>query len=316
MPKVELKNRLRHAQNGRCEISGDFIPVAPELYDTDRIRPKAQGGIYTDENTRIVTPVAHMKRHNILRERDELFTDIKGRMDSRRHMMNLKNKINNQILAMHRGVDSIDPETEGFLNEHLEGIQKRLDKKDRELAKVISEYAKADPLAKAALGVRSIGPITVAYCLTYIDLEKARHASCLWSYAGLHKPSHERYEKGVAGGGNKTLRTALYTMADSQVKGRGPYREIYDQTKERLSISEKTVNSRNTQGKMVEVAWKDTKPCHRNGAALRVIMKHFLADYWYVGRTLKGLPTDALYVEAMLGKTHRAIRPEERGWKF
>lgn len=316
MPKTEMKTRITHTQNGLCEITGESLPLNPALYDTDRRLPKASGGTYVDENTRTVTPRSHMKRHNILREREEVFEDIKNRMDSRRHIMNLKNKINNQLLAMHRGVDSLDPETESFLNEHLEGIQARLAKKDNELAKVIKEYSNIDPLTKSALGVKSIGPITVASCLTYIDLSKARHASNLWAYVGLDKPSHARYEKGVTGGGNKTLRTVLYTMADSQVKGRGPYRDVYDQTKTRLSISEKLVQSRNTQGKLVEVAWKDAKPCHRNGAALRVIMKHFLADYWFVGRTLLGLPTDALYAEAMLGKNHRIIRPEERGWEF
>jgi len=165
------------------------------------------------------------------------------------------------------------------------------------------------------MGVKGVGFITVAHCLAYIDLEKARHASALWSYTGLHKSSHERYEKGVAGGGNKTLRTALYTLAVAQVRG-GVYREVYDNVKTRLSMSERTVKSRNTQGKLIECAWKDTKPSHRHGAALRAIMKHFLADWWYVGRTLKGLPTDALYPEAILGGNHRTIMPEERGWVY
>jgi hypothetical protein len=108
----------------------------------------------------------------------------------------------------------------------------------------------------------------------------------------------------------------LYTMADSQVKCRGPYREIYDRVKDRLSISEKVVRSRNTQGKEVEVAWKDAKPSHRHGAALRAVMKHFLADYWMVGRTLAGLDTSPLYPEAMLGGNHRTIMPYERGWDY
>jgi len=77
------------------------------------------------------------------------------------------------------------------------------------------------------------------------------------------------------------------------------------------------VKSRNTQGKLIECAWKDTKACHRQGAALRAIMKHILADYWYVGRTLMGLPTNPTYAEAILGKAgHKTIDPKTRGWKF
>jgi len=156
----------------------------------------------------------------------------------------------------------------------------------------------------------------MASCLVYIDLNKARHASSLWKYVGLHTPSYERYTKGEAGGGNKTLRTILYTMADSQVKGRGPYRVVYDQTKKRLEQSEKITKSRNTQGRLIECAWKDTKPSHRHGAALRAIIKHFLADYWYVGRTLSGLPREPLYAESILGKGHKTIDPKVRGWRF
>jgi hypothetical protein len=186
-----------------------------------------------------------------------------------------------------------------------------------------------NPLAKACLTVKGIGPVTVAYCLVYIELdgifpeghvrvgqEKARHASCLWKYAGLHCASHERYEKGKTSGGNKTLRTVLYTMADSQMKTKGSYREVYDNMKSRLEKSERKTMSRNTQGKLVEVAWKDTKPSHRHGAALRAVMKHFLADYWFVGRTLLGLETSPLYPEAVLGGNHRTIMPEERGWVY
>jgi hypothetical protein len=105
-------------------------------------------------------------------------------------------------------------------------------------------------------------------------------------------------------------------MADSQMKGHGPYREVYDRVKARLEVSEKEVNTRNTQGKMITVAWKDTKPCHRHGAALRAVMKHFLADYWYVGRTLAGLETNPIYAEAILGMSHKTIKPEERGWIY
>ncbi len=103
---------------------------------------------------------------------------------------------------------------------------------------------------------------------------------------------------------------------DSQMKTKGAYREVYDRVKSRLEISEKVTKSRNTQGQLIDCKWKDTKPCHRHGAALRAVMKHFLADYWMVGRTLTGLDTSPLYAEAVLGKGHRTIMPEERGWIY
>jgi hypothetical protein len=284
--------------------------------DTHRVVPKASGGTYATDNYVILDPVEHMQEHGTYRERDENLTAIKSIVDDRRQVMKLVMKIQNQLLAYERNTDTLNELTEQWLKDQLKMVRDELKTRDKLLSKAVMEYAKMDALTAAALGVRGVGPVTVAHMLTYVDLEKARHASSLWSYVGLDKPASDRYKKGVAGGGNKTLRTVLYTLADSQVKTRGPYREVYDRVKDRLSLSEKMVKSRNTQGKEVEVPWKDTKPCHRHGAALRAVMKHFLADYWMVGQTLAGLDTSPLYPEAMLGGTHRTIMPEERGWVY
>lgn len=225
--------------------------------------------------------------------------------------------------AAKRRTDDLHEDTVAFLEDELERIEPIYKDRTKRVETWVKQHRGEDSLIDSALGVRSIGEMTVAYCIAYIDLDKqptegnhgSQHASCLWAYAGLDKPGHEGYTKGEAGGGKKALRCALWNMAESQVKGRGPYRAVYDNAKKRKANSEVIVKSRNTQGKWVECAWKDTKPSHRHGHALRIIMKHFLADYWFVGRTLRGLPTDPLYVEALLGHTH-IIRPAERGWKL
>lgn len=315
MPKIALKRTKRQIQNGNCELSGVPLPEDTALFDTDRKTPKAQGGIYQIENYRAVDPIAHQKRHGTYRVRKAELETLKTVVDDRGQLMKLYNKINNQLLAYKRKTDHPNPETVAFLENQLLPVSAELKNKGKEIEKTLK--AVDDPLANAALSVTSIGPMTVAYCLVYIDLTKARHASSLWAYAGLDKPSHSRYEKGTSGGGNKTLRTALYTMAESQMKNKNaPYRLVYDRVKQRLEISDKIVQTRNTQGRLVECAWKDTKPSHRHGAALRAIMKHFLADYWYVGRTLMGLETSPLYAEAVLKAGHRTIMPEDREWVY
>ena len=314
MAKEQLKQEVIESKGNLCSLTGEILPGNIALFDTHRKLPKRKNGQYLLRNTDVALPIAHMVEHGTYRERSPELNQIKTMVDDRSQIMKLKNKINNQLLAYKRGTDVPNEKTIQFLTETCANVVSELGKKDRGIIKFIKNME--DPLGKAAISVKSVGPITVAHCLAYIDLEKARHASSLWSYCGLDKPSHDRYTKGEAGGGNKTLRTVLYTMADSQIKGRGPYREVYDRVKARLEISEKLVKSRNTAGKMVEVMWKDTKPCHRHGAAIRAIMKHFLADYWMVGRTLAGLETSALYPEAMLGGSHRTIMPEERGWIY
>jgi len=313
MAKEALKKKVRERQNGECALSNVLLEEWTALFDTDRITPKAQGGIYTNENTRVVHPVAHMQRHGNLVIRPADLDELKCLVDDRQQILKLRNKFANQLLAYKRQTDSLNPDTVAWLEAQLRGVELKL----RERSRAVKKFVKSidSPLAKAALGVRGVGPMTVAFCLVYIRLEKAKHASSLWKYAGLHCASHERYTKGEASGGNKTLRTALYTLADSQVKSRGPYRKVYDRVKKRLENSCRIVKTRNTQGKLVEKPWCETKPSHRHGTAMRAIMKHFLADWWYVGRTIAGLPTDPVYPVAHLGH-ERMIMPEERGWVY
>lgn len=314
MPKTALKRAISTRQLGKCALTDAPLPPRLALVDTDRVTPKVDGGTYEPSNTRIVEPRAHMERHGTLRERDTALDALKNLFDDRVQMMKLLLKNNNQLLAYQRRVDNMHPETEAFLKAHLAPIEQRLSEIDKQLAKAIKAFP--DPLVQSALGVKGLGPITVAALTVYIDLAKAETPSALWKYVGIHTSSHERYTKGEAGGGNKTLRTVLWNSANSLTKLRdSAYREVYDRTKARLAASENIVKSRNTQGRLVEVAWKDAKPSHRHGAALRAVMKHLLADYWMVGRTLAGLRTVPLYVQERLGHTH-IVSPKERGWVY
>lgn len=314
--KEQIKQEQHKKQKGLCALTGVPLPKETKLFDTHRKIPRIEGGEYKDDNYIVLTPEAHMAEHNNLRERPADLDYLKQSMDQRIQLMRLRIKINNQLLAHERRTDHLDTETHEWIKEQMIIVGKKEKEQEKVVVGIINELAKTNALIKAALGVKGIGPTTIAFCLTYIDIEKADHASSLWSYVGIDKSKKERYTKGVAGGGNKTLRTALYTMADSQMKTRGAYRCIYDNVKTRLENSEKEVQTCCVGGAWELKKWKDVKPSHRHGAALRAVMKHFLADYWYVARTVAGLPVSALYPEAILGGTHRTIMPEERGWVY
>ena len=312
MSKKEIKSKM-YAHNKKCAISGESLNENLSLIDIDRLNPKTEGGIYKEDNCRLLNPVEHMKRHGNYREREEALDQLKVLIDAREQMRKTVNSLNNRILAAMRNTDTMDEETEDWILNSLKDADSQLKRLDRRIKKHL--LSMPQEIATAALGVKGVGPISVAYLLVYVDIYKARYASSLWAYVGLDKPSHERYSKGEAGGGNKTLRTVLYTMADSFIKQRNEYRKVYDREKEKLSNSEKITKSRNTQGKLIECALKDTKPSHRHGAAIRKMTKHFLADFWYVWRTLEGLDTAPLYVEEKMG--HKGIiRPESRGWDY
>lgn len=313
MGKELLKENIKTRQNGNSAIEKIELPEDHQLWDTDRIKQKKDGGIYTDENTRGLLPVEHMKRHGNYKERQEEIHELKKMIDGREQVRKFLNSCNNRLLAMRRRTDDLDLDTESWLKDQTKVISSKLTLIDRNITKYMKKIDQ--PIVKSALGVKGIGPITVAYMLVYIDIEKAGYVSAMWSYVGMVKPSHERYEKGVTGGGNKTLRTVLYTMADSMIKTRSIYRDVYDLEKLKLSKSRKLVKTRNTQGKLIECAWEDAKPSHRHGAGIRKIIKHFLADWWYVQRTLEGLETPKFYVEEHLGHKD-IISPDERGWIY
>jgi hypothetical protein len=281
--------------------------------DVHRDKPRAKGGRYVPGNMRAMTPVEHMKEHGIHREREPWHDELKALMDSRSQTLKLALKINNQLLAVQRGTDTPNEVDMAFIT----GMQEQASKREGEIKRQIEKHLKkaTDPTVLSAMGVVGMGAMTVAGLTAYIDIEKARSASALWAYVGIDSAAHARYTKNEAGGGNKTLRTILWNCANSMTKNRNcPYREVYDRTKARLQASEKMTRTRVT-GKTgtVEMPWSQVSDGHRHGAALRAVMKHVLADYWFAARAYAGLDTRPLYVEGQLGHTG-IIRPGDRGW--
>jgi hypothetical protein len=307
----KLKNK-----KDTCEITGVKLKSKPELKDVERIVPKSEGGTFNQENILIVKPDARMKAHGIYREREGVYDELKALIDDRNQIIKLIVKINNQILAYKRATDNPSHLSIEILEEASKGPIKRRKDLDKEITHLINKLKKEDRLVKATLGISGVGEITVAHLLSYIDLTIAQHPSSLCSYCGYDKPSHKRYEKGVAGGGNKTLRSVLYNTASSMIKHSTLYAEkIYYPYKERLETSEKITESRNTQGKLIQCMWKDTKAGHRHGAAMRKMIQIFLIHYWIVGRSILEMPTSKPYVEEKLGHTG-IITPEEMGWEW
>jgi hypothetical protein len=315
MSKEVLKETIKELQNGICKLSGQTLPKETFLFDTHRAIPKERNGIYTIENTGVVIPIEHMKQHGTFKQRNPLYEELKAIVDDRNQTIKLKLKIENQLRAYARSTDILTNETCQSLHNCLDLINPEVKKKDKMLKSLVRDIIKKDLLAQIMINVKGIGEVTIAYCLVYLDINKARHISSFWKYAGLHTASHMRYQKGKAGGGNKSLRSQLYCMAESQIKCAGPYSIIYYQTKERLKNSNKPVNTCITRGMREVKPWKDVKPCHRDGAAKRKMMKYFLADLWIVWRTILDLPIENAYPVDYLGN-HKMSLPKERGWKY
>lgn len=330
MSKVALKEKIIQEKGNVCSVTLEPLPEVASLFDTHRLVPKRLGGEYSIENTNLAYPDAHMEVHCIYRERTPELDHLKSLVDDRSQLMKASQKINNQLRAYKRRTDYKNDDVAEFLHEMQEAPGKRVNQYKREIEKCLKNIE--DPfcqhMIKASEGVVGLSWITMAYMFVYIDLagvfpedhpragqEKCRHASSLWAYAGLDKPSWGRYQKGVSGGGNKKLRTALYCFAISQ-RCKGSYRYIYDAQKQNRRQSVNMTKSYNTKGKLIDTRWCDTKDGHPDGHGMRMIAKHFMADYWFVGRTFYGLDTSPGYAEAKLGGGHRTVNPRERGWVF
>ena len=318
MGKVALKRDLGDEHGYRCYICDE--PITQEqidqgMVDTDRLIPKAEGQGYEIDLTRLACPVCHMKRHGAHRIRPEDLGVLKIAIDDREQWMKLLYKIENQIRAYERGTDEYSDISRKQLSEMLPMLQARVKDRTNLINAWIHDH-REEPLIKSAMNVKSMGAQTVAYLVTYVVPEKAKHRSSVWKYVGLDKASHERYEKGITSGGAKRLRTALWRCIDSMWKNKDcPYRQIGDRVKARLEQSEKMVSSRTVKGLLKTMMWKDTMKCHRHGAAYRKMMKEVIGDYWVVARKFAGLPTSGPYVQDMLG--HEDITdPRERGWLF
>lgn len=312
--KTVLKTKLRKEQKKKCAISGQKLKKETKLFDAGRIKPKREGGLLRKRNVRALEPVTNMKHHNIHRERNPELTYLKMLIDSREQLSKLVFACSNRLDAKKRKTDQLDPETKAWLQATLKEGKSRRAKLDRKIKK--SLLAMNLPIIHTAIAIRGVGPITIAYCMIYLQIEKANNCSSFWAYVGYDKPAHQRYEKGRAGGGNKTLRTALYACGESFIKQKNVYSAVYNAEKQKLAASKRLVESYDTTGKKrVTVMWKDAKPCHRHGAAVRKMMKHFLADLWFVWRTYEGLDTRPLYVQEKMGHDG-IVQPEERGWKF
>lgn len=321
MTKEILKDRAAERQNGKS-ITGADLPVdvtgnlIHSHIDTHRPIPKIEGGKYTDINTAVALPTEHRDIHgNTPWLDDPELVELRSIMEDYRTCVKAINSINNKLLATERRMDEITPEIRKMFEDSLEIFITERNQFKRRASKQLDRVE--HPMIPILAGIRGIGVIYVAEIITLINIEKARHASSLWSFAGYHTASKDRYQKGVKGGGHKHFRTVLFNLGGNFLKNNNEaYRAIYDARKARQEQSENIVRTWDNKDGWCEKAWKEVSKGHRHGDALRVMLKHFLADLWFVWREIDGLPTNDLYVKEHLGHASAIIDPRSRGWNW
>jgi len=285
--KRHLYDPLHDQQLGLCACCGEALHEDRYANHIDRI---SEGGEYTLGNCQLLRRECHMRQHGI--EPGTAHTELRMAFRNYRRWQAGRCSLDLEL----RGAWT-SPYTSDITLRELERQTDAAAAQEAFFAKEITRLLKesTEPIVQALMAVKGTGPITTAMLVSRVDIKKAEYASSLWKFFGLAGPSAERYTDGEKGGGSKEDRAILRQWAETQVKLRTPYRQIYD------SRREKTVGG----------DWKSD--AHRYADACRLMVKLFLAHTWVTWRELEGLPTPAPYAMNHLNH-HGYISPEAMGW--
>lgn len=219
----------------------------------------------------------------------------------------------------------------GEVSAYLELSEKRA---LREIARLLNKI----PIYTWLSQQKGVGPTMAGVMLAYFDIHRADTASSLWTVAGLAVDRETgkavRRKKGVKANFNLFLKTKMWVLAGSFLKTNSPWRKFYDDYKHRKTsqIVEICAGCEGT-GKYARTAREeefDTAPAHgskcsncsgtggpapwgrsdahRHNAAMRYMVKMFLAELYGQWRPLEGLPVRAPYAEQYLGHVHHDKR--------
>ena len=171
--------------------------------------------------------------------------------------------------------------------------------------------------------IRGCGPLMAAALLCYLDPHKAERVSQFWSYAGLavasdgtaqsRKAAHLIEREYVDKAGevktkksvtfNPWMQTKMHVLGTCLLKANSPYKLYYDGYKKRLEnmppLGEQVVTE--ARPLVSTRDWSTASKAHRHNAAMRYMVKSFLADFWRAWRIHEGLPVTEWYGQAKLG---------------
>lgn len=177
----------------------------------------------------------------------------------------------------------LDPIEEQYVQEFIEAGE-TLKQEEKRIKAMMLDILQAFPEWTWLKDIRGISNVLAVNLIRHFDIDKARHISSFWKYAGLHvndKGKAPTRKKGNKLGYNPEARTVAWKIADSFIKQRTqPYRRIYEEEKQRQ------LNKKYPPGELAEkyngYQEKDTQLTkgHAHNRATRYIAKEFLKDYY------------------------------------
>lgn len=134
-------------------------------------------------------------------------------------------------------------------------------------------------------GARLLAAVGDPYWHTLED--RPRQVSELWSYCGYGDAAVQVRRKGVRANWSTAAKMRGYLVAVSIVKAGGPYREVYDQARERYEVAlHEGACVRCGPSGSPALPGSPLSAGHQHGRALRAIVKAVLRDLWLEARRL------------------------------
>jgi len=197
----------------------------------------------------------------------------------------------NRLAALENGSD------ESPYRYYLQKWYERFAEIEKDLDASIADIAGDFPIVERMTNVKGVGKTLALKVVAMIDIERARTISALWRYAGygVVDGKAERPKPGERLHYNKRLKTTCYLVGTSMLRSNSPYCKIYDEARDYYAANR-----------------PDWTRAHQHNAAMRKMIKIWLAHLWQVWRDMEGLPVGDPYIAA--DPHHTIIRPEEMGW--
>lgn len=286
MGNEQHREPLFQQQDGQCALCDKPLHTGDlsHMNEVDHIEPD---GPDTLENTRLLHRGCHQERHGI--ESAPTLPALRAAYDNRQFWMKERRRLDKQIQDVDKSAWASDVTTEALAMQLA-----RCEEQEKHWKKRTSEELKAldHPIVDAALAVRGVGEIVVAFLLAYTDIEEASGPRSLMQHLGVGSPDTYWVRKGDGREqregrhpGKRWMRAELFMMSSGQLMAKGPYRSFYNLSKMRHDFSGTT-----------------------NGhyAALRETAKEMLKHFWQAYRELEDLPVN----EGVLGYSD----PRNYGW--
>jgi hypothetical protein len=205
-----------------------------------------------------------------------------------------------RIQAVERGDDTASD----ILLRRWKSWHDRFEEHENIASEEIKELALDFQIIEIMCGVKGVGTMLAAKLVSQIDIERAKTVSALWRYCGYgcdENGERDRPKKGEKLVYNKKAKAIMHLIG-VQLLRKGPYRQIYENAREKYETEQRFDDS-----------GKEWTKGHYHMAALRKVKKLFLAHLWEVWRELEGLPIRPAYILEHGGHTHKH-KPRDFGW--